>query len=62
MIAAIAKAGSDDSTKVAEAMAGLSYDAVSGKVTFDEQHNPIKGAVVLSVKDGKITFAASVAP
>ncbi len=62
MIAAIAKAGVDDSTKVAEAMAGLSYDAVSGKVTFDAQHNPIKSAVVLSVKDGKITFAASVAP
>jgi branched-chain amino acid transport system substrate-binding protein len=62
MIAGIAKAGVDDSTKVAEALAGLSYDAVSGTITFDDQHNPIKSAVVLSVKDSKISFAASVAP
>ncbi|MBI4928390.1 MAG: ABC transporter substrate-binding protein [Anaerolineae bacterium] len=62
MIAAIAKAGEDDPTKVAEAMAGLEYEAVSGKITFDAQHNPIKSAVVLSVSGGKIGFDASVAP
>jgi branched-chain amino acid transport system substrate-binding protein len=62
MIAAIAKAGVDDSTKVAEAMAAISFDAVSGKVSFDAQHNPIKSAVVISVKDGKKNFDASVAP
>jgi branched-chain amino acid transport system substrate-binding protein len=62
MLAAIEKAGVDDSTKVAEAMAGLSFEAVSGKVTFDAQHNPIKAAVVLGVKDGKVTAVASVAP
>jgi branched-chain amino acid transport system substrate-binding protein len=62
LIAAIQKAGADDSTKVAAAMAAISYDAVSGKVTFDAQHNPIKSAVVISVKDGKKSFDASVAP
>ncbi len=62
LIAAIAKAGVDDPTKVAEAMAGLEFEAVSGKVTFDAQHNPVKSAVVLSVADDKISFAASVAP
>jgi len=62
MLAAIEKAGVDDSTKVAAAMAGLSFEAVSGKVTFDAQHNPIKSAVVLGVSGGKISAVASVAP
>jgi branched-chain amino acid transport system substrate-binding protein len=62
LIAAIQKAGADDSTKVADALAGLQYEAVSGKITFDAQHNPIKSAVVIAVKDGKKTFTASVAP
>jgi branched-chain amino acid transport system substrate-binding protein len=62
LIAAIAKAGVDDTAKVSDALAGISYDAVSGKVTFDAQHNPIKSAVVISVKDGKKSFTASVAP
>lgn len=62
LLAAIEKAGVDDSTKVAEALAGLEYEAVSGKVTFDAQHNPVKSAVVLEVSDDKISFAASVAP
>jgi branched-chain amino acid transport system substrate-binding protein len=62
LIASIEKAGADDTTKVSAAMAGISFDAVSGKVTFDAQHNPIKSAVVISVKDGKKAFTASVAP
>ena len=62
LFASIEKAGADDATKVAEAMAGISYEAVSGTVTFDAQHNPIKSAVVLQVKDGEVNFVASVAP
>jgi branched-chain amino acid transport system substrate-binding protein len=62
LIAAIEKAGADDPVKVAAAMEALEFDAVSGKVTFDAQHNPIKGAVVISVKDGVKSFNASVAP
>jgi len=62
LFAAIEKAGVDDPAAVAAAMESLSYDAVSGTVTFDEFHNPIKSAVVLQVKDGAISFVASVAP
>jgi len=62
MLAAIEKAGTDDSTAVAKAMAELSFEAVSGKVTFDAQHNPIKSAVVLGVSGGAVTAVASVAP
>ena len=62
LLAAIEKAGTDDPAAVAAAMESLSFDAVSGKVTFDAQHNPIKSAVVLSVLDGKVSAVASVAP
>jgi branched-chain amino acid transport system substrate-binding protein len=62
LIAAIQKAGTEDSTKVAEALAAISWEGVSGSITFDAQHNPIKGAVVIGVAGGKKTFVESIAP
>lgn len=62
LIAAIEKAGKDDAALVKDALAALQYEAVSGKITFDAQHNPIKSAVVMQVKDGKVVFAESIAP
>jgi branched-chain amino acid transport system substrate-binding protein len=62
LLAAIEKAGADDATKVAAAMEALSYDAVSGTITFDAQHNPIKAAVVLQVTPDKIVWVDTVAP
>jgi branched-chain amino acid transport system substrate-binding protein len=62
MIAAIEKAGVDDPSKVKDAMAALSWEGVSGTITFDAQHNPIKSAVILQVKDGKVNYVTSVAP
>jgi branched-chain amino acid transport system substrate-binding protein len=62
LFAAIDEAGADDTVKVAAALAAIEYEAVSGKVTFDAQHNPVKSAVVLNVKDGKVSYSASVAP
>jgi branched-chain amino acid transport system substrate-binding protein len=62
LIAAIEKAGKDDPAVVKDALAALQYEAVSGKITFDAQHNPIKSAVVMQVKDGKVVFAESIAP
>ncbi len=62
LLAAIEKAGANDPAKVKDALAALQYDAVSGKITFDASHNPIKSAVVMQVKDGKVIFTESVAP
>jgi branched-chain amino acid transport system substrate-binding protein len=62
MLAAIEKAGSDDPAKVKDALAAIEWDGVSGKITFDQFHNPIKAAAVLQVKGGKISFVESVAP
>ena len=62
MFAAIDKAGKDDPAAAKDALAGLTWEGVSGKITFDANHNPVKSAVVLQVKDGKQVFVTSVAP
>jgi branched-chain amino acid transport system substrate-binding protein len=62
LLEGIKKAGTDDPTAVAKAIEGLKFEAVSGQVVFDALHNPVKAAAILSVKDGKIGFQASVAP
>jgi branched-chain amino acid transport system substrate-binding protein len=58
----IKNAGSTDPDKVRAAMDAISFDAVSGKITFDKSHNPVKSAVVVAVKGGKKVYAATVNP
>jgi len=62
LISAIEKAGVDDASKVKDAMASLKMEAVSGTITFDANHNPIKSAAVIGVSAGNKTFIQSVAP
>ena len=60
---AIEKAGSAEPAKIAAAMAKISgFKGVSGEVTFNEQHNPIKSAVIIEHKDGVQTFKTKVNP
>lgn len=60
---AIEDAGSADPAKIAEAMAKIKgFKGVSGEVTFDENHNPIKSAVIIEHIDGKQTFKTKVNP
>jgi branched-chain amino acid transport system substrate-binding protein len=62
LIAAIESAGVDDPAVVKDALAAINYEAVSGRVTFDEFHNPIKSVAIVQVRDGEIQFVESVAP
>lgn len=49
--------------KIAEAMSKISgFKGVSGDVVFDEQHNPIKSAVIIEYVDGAQTFKTKVNP
>lgn len=60
---AIEDAGSANPAKIAEAMAKIKgFKGVSGEVTFNEEHNPIKSAVIIEHKDGKQTFKTKVNP
>ena len=61
-LTAIKNANSADTTKVKTALEQINFDGVSGKITMDAKHDPIKSAVVIGVKDGKKTYAATVNP
>lgn len=62
MIQSIANAGEDDAAKAKDAMAAIKFQGVSGSITYDAQHNPVKSAVILQVKDGKVVFNSVVNP
>ena len=60
---AIQNADSDDPAKVKDVLAALKgFEGVSGKISFDPSHNPVKSAVVLRVKDGAVRYVETVNP
>lgn len=60
---AIKRAGSTDGSKIKDALAQTKdLQLVTGKITLDKQHNPIKTATVLEYKAGKQTFRTKVNP
>jgi branched-chain amino acid transport system substrate-binding protein len=62
LLQGIKEVGADDTTKVKDALAKISFNAVSGKITFDANHNPVKSATILAIKDGKVAFNSVVNP
>ncbi len=59
----IKRAGSTDGSKIKDALAQTKdLQLVTGKITLDKQHNPIKTATVLEYKEGKQTFRTKVNP
>jgi branched-chain amino acid transport system substrate-binding protein len=62
LLAGIQSAGADNTDKVKAALESITFAAVSGKITIDAQHNPVKGAVIIKVKDGKKVFDSFVSP
>jgi branched-chain amino acid transport system substrate-binding protein len=62
LLQGIKEAGADDTTKVKDSLAKITFNGVSGKITFDQQHNPIKSATILEVTPDKIVFNSTVNP
>ncbi len=63
LLNSIKNAGSDDTTKVQDALLKLNLNGVSGNITVDPNtHNPIKAAVIEQVKGGKIVYVSTVNP
>jgi len=62
LLQGIQNAGADNTDKMKAALEGITFNAVSGKITFDAQHDPIKGAVIIHVKGGKKVFDSFVSP
>ncbi len=59
---AIEKTGNEDPVKVAATMASMEVEVVSGKITFDAQHNPVKAAFILHVTGGKVELNTTLYP
>lgn len=62
LLTAIKQAGADDTDKVKNTLAKISFNAVSGHITFDADHNPTKSATILAIKNGKVMFNSVVNP
>jgi branched-chain amino acid transport system substrate-binding protein len=62
LFTSIQNAGVDDPAKVKDAMAAIKFDGVSGSITYNNLHNPVKAAVMLQVKDGKVSYVSTVNP
>ncbi len=62
MLMAIEKAGTDDPAAVAKAAESGEFPVVTGNISYDEFHNPVKSAVILQVKDGNISYINTIAP
>lgn len=62
LLEAINQAGTTDTAKVKDTLEKIKFSGVSGQITFDANHNPIKSAVILAVKDGAVKFETVVNP
>lgn len=63
LLNAIKNANSDDPAKIKEALqATKDFAAVTGKLSFDNDGNPIKPAVILQIKSGKQAYVTTVTP
>lgn len=60
---AIKRAGSFDPVKMRDAIAGTKdFPGVTGKITINEERNAVKSAVVLQIKDNKISYFTTIDP
>lgn len=62
LLQSIESAGTTNVDEVAAAMETGEFPVVSGDISYDELHNPVKAAVVLAVQDGEIVYTDTVAP
>jgi len=63
LIDAIKRAGEANPQKIRDALeATKDFQGVTGKISFDDKHNPVKSAVIIEFKDGKQTYRTTVQP
>jgi branched-chain amino acid transport system substrate-binding protein len=63
LLHAITQANSLDGTKISQALAQTKdFPGVSGTITMDQNHNPIKGVVIIKVDKGKFTYQTTIRP
>ena len=59
----MATAGKADSKAIRDALAAtVGFQGVTGNITYGGGGDPVKGAVVIKVEDGKFVFDSAVNP
>lgn len=59
---AIDEADSLDPAVISEKLSAINFTGITGTITFDEKHNPVKSAVVIEMVDGVYSNAIRVNP
>lgn len=63
LVDGIKRAGSTDAAAITKALAETkNLELVTGNISLDAQHNPVKSAVIIELKDGEQTFKERVNP
>ena len=63
LVDAIDRAGAEDREKVKEAIAStVDFPAITGTLSIDENHNPVKAVTIIEVIDGVPTFLKKLEP
>ncbi|MGA2141411.1 MAG: ABC transporter substrate-binding protein [Brevinematales bacterium] len=59
---AIKAAGSTETEKIREALVKLKVSGVTGRISFDENRNPVKSAVVIELVNGSQVYKTTIEP
>lgn len=63
LVQAIQNAGEADPAKIKDALASVKdFEGVTGKMTIDEQHNPIKAGVIIEFQNGQQVMKTRIQP
>jgi len=62
LLKAIEQTGADDAAKVKDTLAKSEFEVVSGKITFDAFHTPIKPVFINKVTDTAVEFFKQIVP
>lgn len=60
LVNAIKKADSDDGEKIKDALKTIKLDGVTGKISFNNERNAVKGSSIIKVENGKTVLAKKV--
>ena len=62
LLDAIQRAGKTDGPSIQAALKNTDMSLVSGHIKFDEHRNPLKSAVIVEIKNGKVVYRTTVNP
>jgi len=62
LMTAMRNAASTDGVIVRNAIQGIIMEGVTGRISFDQQRNPVKSAVILTLADGKQQLVTRIEP